>query len=278
MCSRPLGSVSCTRSPARNGPDPGAALTLIDRCAASSCAKAAARSAVARMPAGAPSRIDDEVLAAPGSLRTASSRSSPDSPRGRTSPASSGRATSRSGTHGRRSGGDGVDPRLVDDRGRAGRRRRRPRGRGRCPATAGAAPRRPTGRRARAGPAAAARSRSSCGSRVQHLRVRATARRRPTDRRRARRRRGREDVRPGAVGRARADHEHRRRRRTRPAQAPTTRAGQPRLRDRPDRRAQQPAAVERQAGQQVEHDDDAVAPGQQQQEHAEHRVVRRRAT
>ena len=35
---------------------------------------------------------------------------------------------------------------------------------------------------------------------------------------------------------------------------------QPRLGHRPDRRAQQPAAVERQPGQQVEHDDHEVAP------------------
>ena len=55
------------------------------------------------MPAGAPSGSTTRYSLA-GVLRTASSRACPASPRGRMSPSSSGRATSRNGTHGRRSG------------------------------------------------------------------------------------------------------------------------------------------------------------------------------
>ena len=117
MCSRPFGSVSCTRSPARNGPDPGAAFTPVIRhrvvaqrrqgCGKVGGGQDAGRRAVL---------VHDEVLHA-GVARTAASRSSPSSPRGSTSPASSGRRH-RAERHPRSPlGGNRVDPRLVDDRG-----------------------------------------------------------------------------------------------------------------------------------------------------------------
>jgi hypothetical protein len=51
------------------------------------------------------------------------------------------------------------------------------------------------------------------------------------------------------------------------------RAGQPRVGHRPDPGTQQPSAVQGQAGEQVEHEHDEIAPEEPRDEHPEHGVI-----
>ena len=112
MCSRPLGSVSCTRSPARNG---RTRRRRSRRHAAEGCRRG--RRWPGSRPVRRPGRRRGTRCA--GVRAQASSRSWPlEADAAARARSSSGRATSASCVHGRCSGGDGPDPRLVDDRGR----------------------------------------------------------------------------------------------------------------------------------------------------------------